>query len=79
MLVSVEHLALEPGRCTGGLVTQPAARIGEVAAELEINHTTAAHLCRPPAPVWPTLSPELIARLPEHLQRQIKAQQERTK
>jgi hypothetical protein len=49
------------------------ATVGEVAAELEISHATAAHLCQPPAPRWPTLSPELLARLPEHLRRQIEA------
>lgn len=49
------------------------ATVGQVAAELDINHNTAAYLCRPPAPKWPTLSPELIATLPEHLQREIQA------
>ena len=47
------------------------ATIGEVAAETGTQYAIAAHLCRPVAPKWPTLSPELLARLPEHLQRQI--------
>jgi hypothetical protein len=49
------------------------ATIGEVAAETGTQYTIAAHLCAPTTPKWPTLSPELIARLPEHLQRQVKA------
>jgi hypothetical protein len=47
------------------------ATLGEVMHETGTQHAIAAHLCRPLAPQWPTLSPELIARLPEHLQRQI--------
>jgi hypothetical protein len=47
------------------------ATIGEVMHETGASFTIAAHLCAPTAPKWPTLSPELIARLPEHLQRQI--------
>jgi hypothetical protein len=49
------------------------ATIAKVAAETGTQYTIAAHLCGPTAPKWPTLSPELFARLPEHLQRQIKA------
>jgi hypothetical protein len=49
------------------------ATIAEVMHETGTQYTTAAHLCAPPAPKWPTLSPELLARLPEHLQRQVKA------
>jgi hypothetical protein len=49
------------------------ATIGEVMHETGTSFTIAAHLCAPTAPKWPTLSPELLARLPEHLQRQIKA------
>ena len=47
------------------------ATIGEVMHETGASFTIAAHLCTPTAPKWPTLSPELLARLPEHLQRQI--------
>jgi len=47
------------------------ATLGEVMHETGTRYTIAAHLCRPMAPKWPTLSPELIARLPEHLQREI--------
>jgi len=54
------------------------ATIAEVMHETGIQYAIAAHLCAPTAPRWPTLSPETIARLPEHLQRQIKAEQERT-
>jgi hypothetical protein len=50
---------------------QQGATVSEAAAETGTQHAIAAHLCRPLAPQWPTLSPELIARLPEHLQRQI--------
>jgi hypothetical protein len=49
------------------------ATIGEVMHETGASFTAAAYICAPTAPKWPTLSPELIARLPEHLQRQIKA------
>lgn len=49
------------------------ATVAEVMHETGSQYTIAAHLCAPPAPKWPTLSPDLIARLPEHLQRQIKA------
>lgn len=54
------------------------ATIGQAATETGTSYAIAAHICRPTAPRWPTLSPETIARLPEHLQRQIKAEQERT-
>lgn len=47
---------------------------GNMAAELGINRATAEHIAqRYYAPRWPTLDPELIARLPEHLRRQIEA------
>ena len=49
------------------------ATIGEVMHETGASFTTAAHICAPTAPRWPALSPELIARLPAHLQAQIKA------
>jgi len=49
------------------------ATIGEVMHETGASFTTAAYICAPTAPKWPTLSPDLIARLPEHLQREIKA------
>lgn len=49
------------------------ASLGEVMHETGIQHAVAAHLCAPTAPKWPNLSPELLARLPEHLQRQVKA------
>jgi hypothetical protein len=52
---------------------QLGATVSEAAAETGCSHAAAAYVCRPLAPQWPTLSPELIARLPEHLQRQIKA------
>lgn len=46
----------------------------QLAAELGISASTAEAIAQQyHAPRWPTLSPELIARLPEHLQRQIKA------
>lgn len=49
------------------------ASLGEVMHETGTQHTITAHLCAPTAPRWPTPSPELLARLPEHLQRQVKA------
>ena len=49
------------------------ATIAEVMHETGTQYTIAAHICAPTAPRWPTLSPELLARLPEHLQRQVKA------
>jgi hypothetical protein len=52
---------------------QQGATVSEAAAETGCSHSTAAYVCRPMAPKCPTLSPDLIARLPEHLQRQIKA------
>ncbi len=46
----------------------------DLAADLGISRATAEAIAQQyRAPRWPTLSPELIARLPEHLQRQIKA------
>ena len=46
----------------------------QLAAELGINPTTAAAIAQQyHAPRWPTLSPEVFARLPEHLQRQVRA------
>jgi hypothetical protein len=47
------------------------ATIGEVMHETGASFTTAAHICAPTTPRWPTLSPELIARLPAHLQAQL--------
>jgi hypothetical protein len=47
------------------------ATLGEVMHETGASFTIAAHLCAPTAPKWPTFSPEALARLPEHLQRQI--------
>jgi hypothetical protein len=49
------------------------ATVGEVMHETGASRSTAAYICAPTAPRWPTLSPELLARLPEHLQREIKA------
>jgi hypothetical protein len=49
------------------------ATLAEVMHETGASLTTAAHICAPTAPRWPTLSPELIARLPEHLRHQINA------
>ena len=49
------------------------ATLGEVMHETGASLSTAAYICAPTAPRWPTLSPELLARLPEHLQRQVKA------
>lgn len=50
---------------------QQGATVSEAAAETGCSHAIAAHLCRPMAPKWPTFSPEALARLPEHLQREI--------
>ena len=45
-----------------------------MAAELGINRATAEAIAqRYHTPRWPTMSPDLIARLPEHLRRQIEA------
>ena len=49
------------------------ATLGEVMHETGASLSTAAYICAPTAPRWPTFSPEALARLPEHLQRQIKA------
>jgi len=49
------------------------ATIGQAAAETGTSYAIAAYICRPTAPVWPTLSPELLERLPEHLRRQVQA------
>lgn len=47
--------------------------ISQVAAETGINRATVAHICEPLAPLWPTLSEELIARLPDYLRKQLEA------
>jgi hypothetical protein len=44
------------------------ATVGQVAADLGVTRSTADHLTRAPAPVWPVLPDHLIARLPAHLQ-----------
>lgn len=42
--------------------------VGQVAADLGVTRSTADYLTRAPAPRWPVLSEDLIARLPVHLQ-----------
>lgn len=44
-----------------------------VAAELGISYSTAAHLCQPLAPTWPTFTPEQLAKMPAQLRAQILA------
>ena len=42
-----------------------------VAAELGLSYSTAAYLCQPPAPTWPTFTPEQLARMPAQLRAQV--------
>lgn len=49
------------------------ATIAEVMHETGTQYTIAAHLCRTPAPKWPTFSPEALAQLPAHVRRMIEA------
>ena len=49
------------------------ATVSQTAAEAGISHAAAAYICRPLAPKWPAFSPEALARLPEHVRRQIEA------
>lgn len=45
--------------------------IGQVAAETETSFTTAAYLCRPVDPSWPTFTPEQLALLTEYARQMI--------
>lgn len=52
---------------------QQGATVSEAAAETGCSHSTAAYVCRPMAPKWPTFSPEALAQLPAHVRRMIEA------
>jgi len=52
---------------------QQGATVSEAAAETGCSHSTAAYICRPLAPKWPTFSPAALAAMPEHTRRMIEA------
>jgi hypothetical protein len=49
------------------------ATLGEVMHETGASLSTAAYICAPTAPKWPTFSPEALAKLTPHVRRMIEA------
>ncbi len=47
--------------------------VGQVAADLGVARSTAEHLARAPAPMWPVFSAEALAALPAHVRQMIQA------
>lgn len=67
-LQTLARAALVPARTEARALFDAGLTAGQVAADLGVTRSTAEHLTRSPAPVWPVLSDDLIARLPAHLQ-----------
>ena len=67
-LQTLAMAALVPARSEARQLFDSGLTCGQVAADLGITRSTAEYLTLMPAPVWPVLSDDLIARLPAHLQ-----------
>jgi hypothetical protein len=65
---TLARAALVPARSEARQLFDSGLTVGQVAADLGVTRSTGEHLTRMPAPVWPVLSEDVIARLPAHLQ-----------
>jgi hypothetical protein len=66
-LQTLARAALVPARTEARQLFDAGLTVGQVAADLGVTRSTAEHLTRTHAPVWPVLPDHLIARLPAHL------------
>ena len=67
-LHTLARAALVPARTEARQLFDAGLTVGQVAADLGVTRSTAEYLTRAPAPKWPVLSDDIIARLPAHLQ-----------